>query len=311
MPQGPLASLVHLVVLSLGKTVPLWLACLGGLMAELSGVINFALEGMMLLGAFGAVWMGFWSGSPWVGLIGGALGGGCVGVVHAFVTLKMRGNQIVSSIALNLLAAGVSGTLLNQVFHVYGTSPSVEKLPSLAGMASFCGASGAGGWWKLTAGVSVMVPVTVMLSLLFVWIFRGSVWGLRIRACGENPSGAEASGLSVTRIRFFSVVLGGVLAGLGGAALSIGELSQFVEHMTQGRGYLAIAAVILGRWVPSRVLLASFLFGFSGALSEWLSVRWSALPQQFFLSFPFVVCLLVLLFQRGRKRPPSALGRSH
>ncbi len=308
MIQEALTSLAHLVVFSIARTVPIWLACLGGVMAELSGVINFALEGMMLMGAFGAVWAAFWSGSPWVGIVGGVLGGGIVGVLHAFVVLGMRGNQVVSSIALNILAAGVSGTLLNQVFDAYGTSPAVRKLPSLAGMASWLDGWDPGAWGRLIDGVSAMVPITIVLSLFFAWFLKRSVWGLRIRACGENPLAAEASGLSVAGIRWLAVVVGGGLAGLGGAALSIGDLSQFVEHMTQGRGYLAIAAVILGRWVPSRVILAAFLFGFSGAFSEWLSVRWPALPKQVFLGMPFALCLAVLLFQTGKQRPPSALG---
>lgn len=303
-----LTSLSHLMVLSLARTVPIWLACLGGLMAELSGVINFALEGMMLMGAFGAVWAAFWSGSPWVGVVGGAVAGGLVGVLHALVALGMRGNQIVSSIALNILAAGVSGTLLNQVFDAYGTSPSVTKVPSLAGLASSIGGLDPGDGGGITDGISAMVPITLVLNVFLAWFFKRSLWGLRIRACGENPSAAEASGLSVPTIRWIAVVVGGGLAGLGGAALSIGDLSQFVEHMTQGRGYLAIAAVILGQWVPSRVILAALLFGFSGALSEWLSVRWPAIPSQVFLGMPFALCLAVLLFQMGKRRPPSALG---
>lgn len=309
MIQEALTSLGHLVVLSLARTVPIWLAGLGGVTAELSGVINFALEGMMLMGAFGAVWAAFWSGSPWVGVVGGVLGGGLVGVLHAFVVLGMRGNQIVSSIALNILASGISGTLLNQVFDAYGTSPSVRKVPSLAELSSWLGGTDPGGWGRVADGISALVPMAVAVSLFLAWFFKKSVWGLRIRACGENPSAAEASGLSVTAIRWIAVVVGGGLAGLGGAALSIGDLSQFVEHMTQGRGYLAIAAVILGRWVPSRVILAALLFGVSGALSEWLSVRWPALPSQVFLGMPFALCLAVLLFRMGKKRPPSALGR--
>ena len=309
MNTSALTNLIHLVVLMLGKATPLWLACLGGLLSELSGVINFALEGMMLMGAFGAVWMTFWSGSPWVGLLGGALGGFFIGVLHGFICLKMRVNQIVSSIGLNLLAAGISGTLLNQVFDVYGTSPSVKRLPSIGHLMTWLGGEGTLGVSSLIQGISMLAPVTLVFVFAAVWMFRESVWGLRIRACGENPDAARAAGLSVATIRFCAASAGGALAGLGGAYLSIGELSQFVEQMTHGRGYLAIAAVILGRWKPSKVLLAALLFGFCEALSEWLSVRWTALPQQAFLSLPYVICLSVLLFQIGPKRPPSALGR--
>lgn len=309
MASPSLTTCIDLALVTLSKATPLWLACLGGLLSELSGVINFALEGMMLTGAFCAVWMTFWSGSPWVGLLAGASGGCAVGVLHAVATLKLRANQIVSSIALNLLAAGVTGTLLHQVFHVYGTSPSVTQLPGLVQVARWAGADVESELWKPLEAMSVLVPLTIFVGVIFIWAFRSAVWGLRIRACGENPSAAESSGLSVFRVRFLSVALGGALGGIGGACLSIGTLSQFVEQMTQGRGYLAIAAIILGRWIPARVLLATLLFGFCEALSEWLSVRWATWPPQFFLSMPYLVCFSFLLLQVSRKRPPSALGR--
>lgn len=309
MPSPSLATWINLALATLSKATPLWLACLGGLMSELSGVINFALEGMMLTGAFCAVWMTFWSGSPWVGLLAGAWGGCAVGVLHAVATLKLRANQIVSSIALNLLAAGITGTLLHQIFHVYGTSPSVSQIPGLVQVMRWAGADAEGELWRPLEAMSVLVPLTIFVGVVLILVFRNSVWGLRIRACGENPSAAEYAGLSVFRVRFFSVVLGGALGGLGGAYLSIGVLSQFVEQMTQGRGYLAIAAIILGRWVPGRVFLATLLFGFCEALSEWLSVRWATWPPQFFLAMPYLICFSFLLLQVSRKRPPSALGR--
>lgn len=285
-----MSVLFHLVILILGKTTPLLLAGLGGLLSEVSGVINFALEGMMLSGAFCAVWATYVSGSPWVGLLGGAAGGMLIGLLHALASLTFRANQIVSAIALNLFAAGASGMLLNQVFDIYGTSPAVSRLPDFNGVSvvtilALCAASGAMGLFK-----------------------RGS-WGLHIRACGENPVAASAAGLAVARIRFLCIVSGGALAGIGGAYLAIGELSQFVEQMTQGRGYLAIAALILGRWTPLGLLLATLLFGFTGAASEWLAVRWSSLPGEAFLAFPYLVCFAVLTLRLGKRKPPSALGR--
>lgn len=300
---------LQLLALTLGKTAPILLACTGGLLSELTGVINFALEGMMLTGAFFAVWLTFLSGSPWIGLLGGAAGGMLIGGMHSLVCLKFRANQIVSSIALNLLAAGATGMLLNQVFQVYGTSPSVERLPTLNQFGlehlPFFG----GSLSSFAGELSVLVPVSIVISLAIIVFFKWSVWGLHLRACGENPLAAKAAGLSVNRIRLLAVVTGGALAGIGGAYLSIGELSGFVEHMTQGRGYLAIAALILGRWRPFGILLATLFFGFSGAFSEWLAVKWAELPYQLFLVFPYLVCLAVLLFQVGKKQPPSSLGR--
>lgn len=305
-------SAVSIVSLTAAKAAPLLLASLGGLLSESSGVINFALEGMMLIGAFMAVWVAHASGSPWIGLAGGLLGGMAIGFLHSVVSLKFRANQIVSSIALNLLAAGVAGMLLNEVFGVYGTSPSVAGLPTtnqaLASVFSKIGIAGEPEV-PLIGGMSVLVPLAVLLGLAVMAFIAWSTTGLHIRACGENPHAARAAGLPVTGIRFLAVVAGGGLAGLGGAFLSIGELSQFVERMTHGRGYLAIAALILGRWRPAGVLAAVLVFGFGQALSEWLAVRWTYLPDQVFLVFPYAVCLSVLVVRIGSKRPPSALGR--
>lgn len=278
-----------LLPLALGKATPLLLAGMGGLLSELSGVINFALEGMMLMGAFGAVWASFATGSPWWGLAGGAAGGMLIGTLHALACLRFRANQIISSIALNLLATGLTGMLLNQVFGIYGTSPTVQGLPDVL-------------------GVSVVTPFAFFTLTLVMCLLKWSTWGLRLRACGENPTAARASGISVVRIRVAAILAGSALAGLAGAYLSIGELSQFVENMTHGRGYLAIAALILGRWSPTGLLLATLLFGLSETGSEWLAVWWSGLPQQVFLALPYLACFAVLMLALGRKAPPSGLG---
>jgi ABC-type uncharacterized transport system permease subunit len=299
----------QLIPLVLGKMTPLLLAGFGGLVSELSGVINFALEGMMLSGAFAAV-LGTWlTGSPWAGLLCGIFAGMLAGMLHATAGIKFRANQIVSSIGVNLLASGLTGLLLNQIFHVYGTSPGVEGLPDLGSLLPATGLlSTARGFCE---GISVLVPISLVIGVALVCFLKWTVPGLRLRACGENPEAAAATGLSVSRIQFFAVCGGGALAGMAGAFLSIGDLSQFVENMTQGRGYLAIAAVILGRWRPVGVLLAVFFFGFAEALSEWLAVSWPVLPNQIFLVLPYAACFAILAFYSGRRSPPSALGRIH
>ena len=295
-----------IIPLTLAKAAPLLLAAFGGLISELCGVINFALEGMMLSGAFAAV-LGTWvTGSPWVGLLCGILAGMLAGVLHATASLKFRANQIVSAIAVNLLASGLTGFLLNQVFHVYGTSPGVQPLPNLSAIVPN---NLPPSILRGLEGVSLAVPISLLIAAALIAFIKWTVPGLRLRACGENPDAAAAAGLMVTRIRFLAVCAGGALAGMGGAFLSIGELSQFVENMTQGRGYLAVAAVILGRWRPVGVSFAVLFFGFSEAFSEWLAVRWSALPNQIFLVLPYVACFSVLAFYLGKHRHPSALGR--
>ncbi len=295
----------ELITLTLLKATPLLLAAFGGLICELSGLINFALEGMMLCGAFAAI-LGAWAtGSPWLGLLFGIIAGICASAVHATASLKLGANQIVSSIAVNLLAAGLTGLLLNQIFGVYGTSPTVAKLPEMNALLHRNMPSPDGTF----EGISILVPIAFALACGVMACLRWTVAGLRLKACGESPEAAAAAGLSVFRIRFLAACAGGALAGMGGAYLSIGDLSQFVENMTQGRGYLAIAAVILGRWRPAGVFSAVLFFGFCDAASEWLSVRWTAMPAQLFLGLPYAACFTVLAFYSGKRRPPSALGR--
>ncbi len=286
---------INIAFQSLGKATPILLACLGGLLSELSGIINFALEGMMIMGAFCAVWAAHASGSPWVGLAGGALGGMGVGLLHALATVTLRVNQIVSSIALNLLAAGLSGMLLNQVFGVYGTSPTVNRLPTLnEALSAFIPPAGEGGVPSVAGYMSITAPMALLLGFFSAVLLGRTVWGLRLLACGESPMAARASGIRVEAVQILAVVAGGAMAGLGGAALSIGALSQFVEHMTQGRGYLAIAALILGGWRPYGVMAAALFFGFSDALAEWMAVRWPQAPQQTLLALPYLACLTIM-----------------
>jgi simple sugar transport system permease protein len=299
-------ALLHLILLTVVKAAPLLLSAFGGLLSELSGVINFGLEGMMLSGAFAAV-LGSWAmGSPWAGLLCGTCAGMFAATVHASACLKFRANQILSSIAVNLLASGLTGFLLNEVFHVYGTSPGVQALPNLGSILPQGDVSG--NLRNLAGGVPIMAPAAIAVAIAVTAFLRYTVAGLRLRACGENPEAARAAGIIVSRIQFIAVCAGGALAGMGGAFLSIGELSQFVENMTQGRGYLAVAAVILGRWRPTGVFLAAVIFGCGEALSEWFAVRLPILPNQLFLVMPYVACFAVLALYRGRRLPPSALG---
>jgi simple sugar transport system permease protein len=306
--KSPDMSWPSLIPLTLTSSTALLLAATGGLFSELAGVINFALEGMMLAGAFSAVWGSHVFGTPWAGVLAGMVAGMLIGGLHGVACLVLRANQVVASMALNLLAAGLTGMMLHEIFGVYGTSPEVAALPKIGrlwGAQSFPVPS----WLVGFGDLSVMVPIAYATSLAAVVLFRHTSFGLRVRACGENPEAADAGGVHVGRTRFCTLLVSGALAGVAGSTLAIGELAQFVENMTHGRGYLAIAAVILGRWRPSGVLLASLFFGLAGACSEWLAVRWSHFPAQIFLALPYVVSLLVLTRQLGRGRPPSALGR--
>jgi ABC-type uncharacterized transport system permease subunit len=279
---------------TIAKTMPLLLAALGGLVSERSGVINFALEGMMLMGAFFAVFGSYYTGDPFLGVMAAIAAGGAMGLLHAFGTLIMGVNQLVSSIALNLLALGATGFLLNQIFGVYGTSPSAPSVGSVRiGPLSVSP-------FVLFAGV--------LLIVLWIFLYRTRA-GLRLRAAGEGGNEAFALGVNVKKIRFCAVVASGCIAAVGGAYISLGEMSLFIENMTNGRGYLAIAVLICGRWRPFPVMWFALLFGFATAISEYAQVSFSDIPLQVTLMLPFVLTLLVLAGFFGGAKPPAGLGK--
>jgi simple sugar transport system permease protein len=272
------------------------LAALGGLWSERAGVINFALEGMMLAGAFAAVWGSYVTGSPWVGAGCAVVAGLVLAAAHGLGSLHLRINQIVSAMALNIFALGATGSLMEYVFGTVGTSPAVTKLPSLS----------------LPGGrVGVLSILAVAVALASGFLLYRTRWGLAVRATGEDPGAAAAVGVRVLRVKWACVLVSGVLAGLAGAHLSTGDLSQFLERMTEGRGYIAVAAVIFGRWRPGGVAAACFLFGLADAFGENLQgvelARWHVSPE-WALMVPFLVTLAALAGLVGRSVPPRGLG---
>jgi len=289
---------LHLVLGTLSKATPLLLAALGGVWSERAGVINFALEGMMLTGAFAAVWGSYVTGSPWVGVGCAVVAGLALAAVHGLASLHLRVNQIVSAMALNILALGATGSLMECVFGTVGTSPSVAKLPSL----------------PLAEGrVGVLSIVAVVAAIGSGLLLYRTRWGLAVRAVGEDPTAALTVGARVFRLKWACVLASGVLAGLAGAHISTGDLSQFLEGMTGGRGYIAVAAVIFGRWRPGGVMLACFLFGLADALGENLQgvgiARWHISPE-WALMVPFLVTVAALAGLVGRSVAPRGLGET-
>lgn len=290
-----------LLRLTLTKATPLLLAAVGGLASERTGVINIALEGMMLAGAFGAAAGGIVLGSAAAGVMCGVLMGCLFAGLHALVCLRFRADQIVSGTAVNLLALGITGYLLYELFGVHGSSPSAPRLS-------------VPDWLPGRGPLSIFrQPVTVAAALaspFAAWyvLFRTPL-GLRIRATGESPETARAAGIHTMRIRTWGVLTSGALAGLAGVHLAMGDLSQFVERMTSGRGFIALAALIVGKWHPLGALVACLLFGFAEALSDSLQSVLQTIPSQVFLALPFVLTMLVLAGFVGRSRPPRGLGR--
>ncbi len=296
------ATLIHI---ALDKSAPLILAAVGGLLAERAGVVNVGLEGMMLAGAYAAAVGSLTAGSPYLGLLAGGLAGALLGLMHAFACLRLRVDHIVSGAAINMLALGGTGFLLYQAFGVHGNTPTVPKLAAWE-------VPGLNALPVLGPALGRAVP-TVYLAFGIAGLAHGALsrtaWGLRLMAGGENPWAAQAAGVRVARLRFVGVTLGGACAGWGGAHLSLGDLSQFVERMASGRGFVALAALICGRWHPLGALAACLFFGFAETFAEQAQGMTEALPSQVFLALPFVITIGVLSGFAGRSRPPAALGR--
>ena len=281
------ALLVTLVVLTLIKSTPLIYAALGGVISERSGVINIGLEGMMAAGAFFAVVISFLTHSPIAGVLAGIGAGACFGYLLAFAATRFKVDQIVAGTGINLICAGGAAYGLVVLFNQPGASPQVASLGS--------------NYWILIAGAFA-------IALALQWVLYRTPWGLRIRASGENPSAVVSAGLDPLALRTYAVVLSGALAGLGGAFLSIGELNLYSDGMTAGRGFIALAAVIFGRWNPLGALAACVVFGFFEALQYVLQGQVAWLPANALQALPYIAALVALAGVTGRVRAPAADG---
>jgi general nucleoside transport system permease protein len=279
---------------------PLTFAAIGGMFSERSGVVNIGLEGMMLSGAFfgalGADKFGSWP----MGLLCAAVAGGGFALVHAFMAIHLRADQIVSGFAINFLALGVTGYFFIQVYGENGTPGDIPRIPDVK--LDFLG--------KVFGHLNLMIWLSfVLLIVAYVTLFRTPV-GLRIRSVGEHPRAADTVGIPVYATRYAAVLLSGVLAALGGAYLSIGYLGSFSENMTAGRGYIALAAVIFGNWRPFGAFGAALLFGGSTALSFRLAQPWGS-ASVLFQALPYVLTLIAVAGVIGRSVPPAAVGRPY
>lgn len=285
---------VGLIHSTLRLATPLILAALGGILSERSGVVNIALEGMMLVGAFFGMLGSYITGNAWVGVIFGTICGGLMGLTHAWLTQHVRTNHIVSGIALNVLALGLTTFMLRRVFQHAGGSPPVNGLADL---------------W----GLSPLSYVAFFLILAMGFVMFRTPAGLRVRASGENPGAARALGIDVRRIRYFAVTGSGMLGGLAGVYLSLSQLNVFSEGMSGGRGFIALAAVIFGKWNPFGAAGAALFFGFFDAVQMRLQgqvVGGITIPSEFMLMLPYILTIMALAGFVGRATAPAALGRN-
>lgn len=283
---------VALIWSTIRLSTPLILAALGGLFSERSGVINIALEGMMLAGAFTAAAVTYAAGNPYVGLLSGMLAGMLIAAIHAVACIRYRADQVVTGTAINILMLGMPAFLSGAFFLSSGSTPQIPKEQLIP--------------WLPIVIAFALVPITW-------YVLYKTPFGLRLRSVGENPEAADAAGVKVARMRYAGVLLSGVLAGIGGAYLSIGQSSLFTRNMTSGRGFIALAALIFGKWRPVQTLLACLLFGLTEALSIQMQgvVKLPSgddIPVQFIQMVPYVLTIVVLAGFIGSSRPPRALG---
>ena len=270
---------------------PLLLAALGGMFSERSGVINIALEGLMLAGAFTAASITWYAGSPWAGLLAAILAGAGIAGIHAVACIRYRADQVVSGTAINILLTGVPALLSGAFFLSSGSTPQIPKEHLIP--------------WMPVVLAFLFVPVTY-------YVLYYTPFGLRLRAVGENPEAADAAGVGVRAMRYTAVLLSGALAGIGGAYLSIGQSSLFTRNMSAGRGFIALAALIFGKWRPVQTMLACLLFGFTEAVAIQLQgvhlFGGEEIPTQFVQIIPYVLTIVVLAGFIGQSRAPRALG---
>jgi general nucleoside transport system permease protein len=291
------------LVATLRLTIPLGFAALGGLYSERSGVLNIALEGMLLTGAFTSAAATFYTGNPWLGILASLIAGGLVGLLHAFLSVTLRVDQLVSGLAINLVAAGLTAFLGRLVF----SGSSTQQLPAIKAII-IPGLANIPLLGALLFQQDILVYLLITLVMATTYILFKTNFGLTLRAVGESPKVADTAGISVSNVRYIAVVISGCLASLGGAYLTLVQVRFFAEGMSAGKGFIAIAALIFGRWHPIYSALACLLFGATEALQLRIQALGANIPYQFLVMLPYAIALLALVGLAGKSTPPKALG---
>lgn len=296
------------VASSIRVALPLALAGLGGVFSERSGVINIGLEGMMLTGAFTAVAVTNFAGNPWVGVLGAILVGILLGLIHAVTCITFKANQIVSGVAINLFASGItvffSWLLFNETQIMAKMSLPIWGLP-LPNIGE--GSTFVRNIIVMFAHYSPLVYLTIIIFVLAHIVLFKTPFGLRLRSVGEYPEAADTVGVNIVKMRYMAVMTSGALAGLAGSFLSLEQAHFFVKEMSGGRGYIALAAMIFGKWTPLGTAGAALLFGVGEALAMRLQGV-LAVPVQFIHMVPYLLAIFVLVGAIGRATPPAAIG---
>lgn len=292
---------MNMLLVTLRMAIPLILASIGSVICERSGIINLGMEGMMLMGAFGAVMGTAIFQNPWLGTLTAVAFGGMMGLLHAVLCIRYHTNQAVSGVGINIFASGLTLVLCKVMWNKEGLSAEVEQIPSITiPVLNKIPVIGA-----LFENQSPYLYLTVLIVILSWYMMYRTKIGLRLRTIGDHPKAAATAGVNVSKYRYISVILCGMLCGLAGSYLSIVQSNLFVKEMVAGRGYISLAATIFGGWNPVGSFLASILFAFSQAIR--ITVEFD-IPEQFLQMLPYVLTMLVLILAGGKAKGPQAAG---
>lgn len=304
---GNSLNLAGLIASTLVRAVPITLGALSGVLCERAGVINIAIEGMMLAGAFAGALVGSLTHSLWIGLLASITVGALLALVHGILSIKYKTNQIISGTVINIFATGLTSYLSAKFLQPYQelNNPGIFKFWPIPGLSDipFLG--------PILFNQNVFFySLFVFLAVLHVALFY-TRWGLRLRSVGEHPKAADTLGINVFRTRYMAVILGGMMAGFGGGYFTLGSVGRFDELMTAGRGFIGLAAMIFGNWTPFGSYGAGLLFGFADSLASKLAILGVAIPSQFYLMAPYLATMIILAGVVGRGQPPAADGEPY
>lgn len=293
----------NIITSTISIATPLFIAALGGLFNERVGIVNVGLEGIMLSGAFTSAVVSYYTGSAWMGVVGAILIGILLGILHSFICIKLQAEHVVSGVAINILAESTTIFLLQLFFGNKGQTPTVTTIGNLGSKLDSIPILGV--LFHNMSYITLIGIVLIIISHVFLYYTKA---GLRYRSIGENPYAAQSLGIDVKAYMYIGVIIGCAMAGLAGSYLSIGMLNVFTKNMTAGRGYIALAAVIFGRWTPLGSLLASLFFGYVMALQ--ISTQSLAIPAQVVEMFPYIATLVVLTFAYKNAKGPAHSGKA-
>lgn len=303
MDSGVYIAITGIIAATLRLSTPLIFAALGGVFSEKAGVVNIALEGIMTTGAFFAVYGSFVTGSPWIGLIFAMIAGAAMAAIHAYLSIHLKAEQVVSGVAINIFAGALTSFLIVKFFKTGSQTSVVKSIPypsEMMGKVPFIGA--------ILKELNWFVFIAFILVFVSHYVIYKTPLGLRIRSVGEHPKAADTLGVSVYGIRYFCVILSGILGGLGGATLSIGIMNLYRENMVSGRGFIALAAMIFGNWKPINAMWASMLFAFAETFQLFAKGFGWTLPGEVYAAFPYILTMLALAGFVGKTQAPAADG---